>query len=61
MQFITSLHPAIRILLIFVIAFIAHLIVRELKQLTEWTLTPRSKQGISSKEYKSIYIRIPME
>ena len=50
MHFITALHPVIRILLIFLIAFIAHFIVRELKQLTEWVLVPNAKRGILSRE-----------
>lgn len=50
MKFITLLHPAARILLIVTLAFIAHFIVRELRQLTQWAFAPKPKQGVSSKE-----------
>ncbi len=49
-SFMMSLHPAVRILFIFVIAIVGHLIVKELKQLTQWMLAPKSRKDVSTKE-----------
>ena len=50
MSFMMSLHPAVRILFIFVIAIVVHLIVKELKQLTQWMLAPKPREDVSTKE-----------
>jgi small-conductance mechanosensitive channel len=45
-----SIHPALGILFILMIAMLAHFIVREFRQLTQWFLTGRGREGISSRE-----------
>ncbi len=49
-DFLISTHPALRILFILVVAIVAHLIVREFRQLTQWFLIGKGNKGISSKE-----------
>ena len=46
-----SSHPAIRIILIFVIAVTAHFVVREVRRLAEWGLSPKKMTDISVKEH----------
>ena len=50
LKLLESLHPGIRILAILAIAVISHLIVRELKSLTQWILAPKTEGDVSSRE-----------
>ena len=49
-DFLNSVHPALRIPFILVIAILAHVIVREFRRLTQWFLIGKGNKGISSKE-----------
>ncbi len=50
MRFITSLHPVLRIIFIFLVAVASHIVVREIKHLTRWILTPGIREGVTAKE-----------
>ena len=49
-QFIIELPASLRILSIILLAIIAHFIVRELRRLSQWMLTPAPQTGISMTE-----------
>jgi small-conductance mechanosensitive channel len=49
-RLIESLPSGFRILAILVIAVVAHLVVRELKVLTQWILVPKTQKALSPKE-----------
>lgn len=50
LNLLESLHPGLRIFVILAIAVISHLIVRELKVLTQWILAPKTEIDLSRKE-----------
>ena len=50
-DYIQSLHPGIRILLIAIIAVVAHFMVRWIRQGTQWLLTRKLTTDTSSQEY----------